>query len=529
MLTKESLDRLAKTSLDVLNKASLNVLSRTSVGVYISDESIELALLRQTKDSVKLVEAASEPIPPGAVSNGVVKDPAILTKAIKTLKNRYKIGAQRTVVSLFARPVLTQIMDLPEDLPANIGQYVRKEVKHCAVLPSRNISLDYCGVPSQYRSGAKRVLVVATENEKVLRLIKALNEAGLNVEAVEPAELACARALYEKEIAPLVDSNVLVALVEGADITLTVFQNQTLDFIRRRNVAEDICQSKEGLTRFTEEISAIIQYYNIEIGEKSGNGNWQLITVLRGSSKGADEIADSLRGKFGDFEVKVVSETHAGDTTPVVTDSEKPTAPLVAIGLAMGLLDVPQPKLKINLMPPESADVKAVKKCALVTANIAAVVLIVMILAVGVLSTILNRADETIVRLKQEEPVTDTRDLLLEQQKVSQQAKELREKLAKINEILHAEHCGDWHLILEDIRHRTPQSLWITTLSGEDSSKIAIKGRSSSYEAVHLFVDMLGNSEYMASAALVEAEKDESAEGLVSYWIDCALKTFEGT
>jgi hypothetical protein len=40
---------------------------------------------------------------------------------------------------------------------------------------------------------------------------------------------------------------------------------------------------------------------------------------------------------------------------------------------------------------------------------------------------------------------------------------------------------------------------------------------------------MLGKSEYMASAALVEAEKDESVEGLVSYWIDCAMTTFEGT
>jgi hypothetical protein len=42
---------------------------------------------------------------------------------------------------------------------------------------------------------------------------------------------------------------------------------------------------------------------------------------------------------------------------------------------------------------------------------------------------------------------------------------------------------------------------------------------------------MLGESEYMVSAALVEAEKDESesAGGLVSYWIDCSLKTFEGT
>ncbi len=523
----ERLRILAKTSLDALNKASLNVLSRTSLGVYISDERIELALVRQSKDGVKLVEAASEPVPAGAISNGSVKDPAILAKAIKTLRNRYKIGAKRTVVSLFARPVLTQIMELPEDLPSNIGQYVRKEVKHCAVLPSRNILLDYCGVSPLSRSAGKRVLVVAAENEKVLRLIKPLNEAGLNVEAVEPAEMACARALYEKEIAPSVDSNVLVALVDGADITLTVFQNQTLDFIRKRNVTEDVCQSREGLGQFIEEISAIIQYYDMEIGERSDN--WRLITVLRGCCEGADEISDSLRRKFGNFEVKVVSETGASENTPVVTDSETPPASLVAVGLAMGLLNVPQPKLKINLVPPESAEIKSVKKYALVTANIAAVVLIVMILAVGALSAILNRTDETIVRLKEGKSLMGTKALLVEQQRISKQAERLRERLEKINAILHSERCGDWNLILEDIRSRTPQSLWITSLSGEDSSKILIRGRSTSYEVVHLFLDMLGESEYMASAALVEAEKDESEGGLVSYSIDCSLTSFEGT
>lgn len=523
----ERLRILAKTSLDAINKASLNVLSRTSLGVYISDQMIELALVRQSKDGVKLVEAASEPVPAGAISNGSVKDPAILAKAIKTLSNRYKIRAKRTAVSLFARPVLTQIMELPEDLPSNIGQYVHKEVKHCAVLPSRNILLDYCGVSALPGSAGKRVLVVAAENEKVLRLIKPLNDAGINVESVEPAEMACARALYEKEIASSVDSNVLVALVDGSDITLTVFKNQTLDYVRKRNVTEDVCQSREGLGRFIEEIGAIIQYYDMEIGE--GSDNWRLITVLRGCCEGADEISDSLRRKFGNFEVKVVSETGVSENTPVVTDSETPPASLVAVGLAMGLLNVPQPKLKIDLMPPESADVKAVKKYALITANMAAAVLIVMILAVGVLSAILNKTNETIVRLKEEEPVMGTKALLAEQQKISKEAEELREKLNKINEILNSEHCGDWHQILEDIRRRTPQSLWITNLSGEDISKIVIKGRSTSYEAVHLFVDMLGESEYMTSAALVEAEKDESVGGLVSYWIDCSLTTFEGT
>lgn len=523
----EQLRTLVKTSLDAINKASLNVLSRTSLGLYISDQTIQLALVRQGKDGVKLVEAASEPVPEGAMSNGSVKDPAILAKAIKTLSNRCRIRAKRTSVSLFARPVLTQIMELPEYMPSNIGQYVHKEVKHCAVLPSRDILLDYCGLSSLSVSAGKRVLVVAAENEKVLKLIKPLNDLGINVEVVEPPEMACARALYEKEIASSVDSNVLIAFVDGSDITLAVFKNQTLDFIRKRNVTEDICQSEEGLGRLIEEIGAIIHYYDMEIGERSDN--WRLITVLRGCCEGTDKISDSLQKKFGNFEVKVLSETGTVENAPVVRDCETPTASLIAIGLAMGLLRVPQPKLKIDLMPPESADVKAVKKYALITANIAAAVLIVMILAVGVLSAILNKTDEAIIRLKQEEPVMGTKALLAEQQKVSKEAGELREKLNKINEILHSEHSGDWHKILEDIRHRTPQSLWITSLSGEDISKIVIKGRSTSYEAVHLFVDMLGESEYMASAALIEAEKDESVDGLVSYCIDCSLKTFEGT
>jgi len=40
---------------------------------------------------------------------------------------------------------------------------------------------------------------------------------------------------------------------------------------------------------------------------------------------------------------------------------------------------------------------------------------------------------------------------------------------------------------------------------------------------------MLGKSEYIVSADLVGAEKDEGVDGLISYSIDCSLATFEGT
>jgi len=503
------------------------MLPKTSLGVDISSEKIELALLRQTGDRVKLLKVASEPVPTGAINRGGVEDPILLAKAIKALRNRERISPRRTVVSLFTHPVLTQIINLPENLPSNIAQYVQREVKHCAALPCKNISLDYCGISSSPSSDAKRIFVVAAEKEGVLRLVKALNEAGLNVEAIEPAELACATALYEKKIAGSLDSCVLIALVEGADVTLSVFRNQTLDFIRKRHIAEGICQFGEGLARFAEEISAIIQYYDVEIGGSSQS--WRLITVLRQAGQRAEGIAGFLQSKFSDLDVEVLSAETGCENMPLTMSANTERASLVAVGLAMKLLDVPQPKLKINLVPSENVEVNAVKQYALITTIIAAAILTVMILFAGILGAGQNITSKIMTSMREKQSSMDTSPFLIEQESLSKQADSLREKLEKINGILHSGYTGDWSLILDDIRHRTPKSLWITSLVGGNNSRIEIRGQSFSYEAAQLFVDMLAESRYIDSADLVEAEKSGMAGGLVSYSIDCSLAAFEGT
>ncbi len=52
---------------------------------------------------------------------------------------------------------------------------------------------------------------------------------------------------------------------------------------------------------------------------------------------------------------------------------------------------------------------------------------------------------------------------------------------------------------------------------------MSLEGLSLSYEAVHLFVDMLNKSEHIDSASLIEAEKDNKTGGLVRYAIECSL------
>lgn len=499
---------------------------KTSLGVDISDETISLALLKETGGGVKVLKAASGPVPAGAIEKGNVKDAVILARAIKALRGSCKIGGRRAVVSLFAQPVLTQIMQLPKNLPSNIGQYVQKEAKHCAVLPCKNVLSDYCGISSS-KSGCSRIFTVATEIEKVYQLIRALSEAGINVEAVEPAEIACARALYEKEIVGELDSNVLIALVEGSEVTLIVFRSQTLDFVRKRNIGEDICQSEQGRNRFAEEIDAIVQYYAMEIDDTVQN--WRLLTVVRQDGQNVEEVSGFLRNRFAEFEIEVVSETGACKNMPFAVEPDAESACLIAVGLAMRLLDVPQPKLKMNLMPPKSAEVRAVKQDMLVAANVAGAILLAMLLLVAVLKVSLNKTDEVIGQKKKEQSSLGTGDLLVERTRLKSQANSFREEIEKLNKILGSGYTGDWSLVLEDVRRRTPEPLWITNLSGGSNSELVVKGWSGSYEAIHLFVDMLGDSEHIDSASLVEAEKSESAGGLVSYAINCSLAVPEGT
>jgi Tfp pilus assembly protein PilN len=152
-----------------------------------------------------------------------------------------------------------------------------------------------------------------------------------------------------------------------------------------------------------------------------------------------------------------------------------------------------------------------------------------MILAVGVLSASLNKTNESITRLKAGQDSTGTHALLDEQERIDRETERLRVELETVDKLLHSGTTGDWDLILDDIRYRTPQSLWITSLFSEDNSRLLIKGRSTSYQSVRLFVETLGGSKYMTSVALVEAEKDEGVGGLVSYSIDCSLTIFEDT
>lgn len=493
--------------------------SKTALGIDISDGWINLAVLKQNAKGIGLLKAASGPVPDGAIKDGNIEDPVILSKAIKELKTRNRIRARQAAVSLFAKPVVMQILDAPKGAPTSIGQFVRNELKSYVTLSGRETAFDFCGIKSGQGPG-KRLLAVAADGQKVAELAKASDLAGLNVEVIEPPLLSYTRAIYAKRIAGKFDCEVLIAVLQGGVLNLCVFRKQSLDFVRVKDISGEKLEPNKLCHCLADQINSIIQFYDIEVADSSGK--WEVV-VVADHAQLPNDAEESLRVKITGVSLEVRNGESASQDTVVAQNDGPEKASVVAIGLAIGLLNKNDNGLRINLVPSESAEVRAVKKQMHITVTIIAAVLLFMELAGAGLSLMANKVNRGIAQEKQTEISQDTYTLLKEQELLDRQIKQLSERPARLSSILGSRHAMDWAKILEDVRSRTPKTVRITNLYGKESSLMYLEGLALSYEAIHLFVKMLNESNYIISASLSETIKKDKAGGLVIYRINCSL------
>ena len=481
--------------------------SNTALGIDVSDGWITLALLARNKYGARLLKAACAPVPDGAVKDGNITNATALAKAIKKLKSKNRIKSHRTVFSLVANPTLMQILDLPGEARGNARQFVNNEVKHYAVLPIKKAAVDFCGIKPSSKSRQQRLLVVATDSQKITAAVRALRREGLNIDGIEPSWIAYARACYAKKIAGTYDTNRLFATIYDGMLTLSVLKSQRLDFVRTKRIEPFLLQSEEYLKWLAEEINAVIKFYELENPGK--NNQWRLTLVTDIGAESVPGTTESLKAWLGPVELEVRTLEHARLT--------------IAVGLAMKLLNVPDCGLNIDLLPPELIEAKTAEKQTLAVANVAAAFIFLVILSVGFLSAKGIKANAHVEHNRKTQVSRKTPALLNQHSSLQRQITGLSEKLGLTNNTLSTGSTFKWGRILDDIRRATPKSVRITALSSSDNFKMLLEGQAFSYAAIYLFVDSLGTCGNIESASLTGTEKHKGPDNLVSYSISCSL------
>jgi len=498
----------------------MKIAVKTALGVDISGGMINIALLRQSAKGLELLKAASAPVPDGAIKNGNVEDPSKLAKAIKDLRLCNKIRTRQAAVSLFARPVVLQIFDLPKNKQVNVGQFVRNELKSYVMLSGLEFASDFCRTISGKGIGS-RLLAAATDSQSVAMLAQASNMAGLSAKVIEPSLLSYTRALYAKKIEGKFDCDVLIAILQDNVLQLCVFRKQAMDFVRVENISEEQAKPEQLSQWLSEKINEIIRSYDVEAVDSSGN--WE-ITVVTDSMELPQSFDESLKTEIKSENVQVRTGQSIRQDTVIEQKDGREKASAVAIGLAIGILNQNDNGLNINLVPPESAEVRVAKKQLFVTAAIIAAMPLLMVLTGTGLSLRANNVKKDIAENMQAALSQDTYTLLNEQELLDRQIKQISDIPAELSSILDSRPSMDWAGILEDVRKRTPKSIRITNLFSRDSSTMYLEGIAISYETIHLFVTMLNKSVYISSASLTETTKEDKSNGFIMYRIDCTLK-----
>ena len=505
----------------------MRFVEKTVTGIDISQESISIVLLKNGKNGPKLVKSVFAAVPAGAIKDGNIADAVLLAKAIREMKVRNRIWTNRAAVSLFAKPVVTQMIEMPKQMPPNLTQFVHGEMKHCAAMPSGDIVLDYCSVGSNKRSADKKVLAAAAETKKVTELVQILGRAGFSAELVEPAILSYLRAVSGKKIAGRSGCNVLVAIFRDNILTLCVLRNGVVDFIRTKEVRQkstpgDLCGW------LAEELAEIQKFYSVEVMDNTGK--WE-IAVFADIAQLPQDAEAILKSKIqaGSLQVRtskdayldtIVGDRPAGDKNAQLSP--------VALGLAVNLLEAQQDDVRLNLMPPQIVQIKEAKRDVVVATTVVAALLLLMVLAVAVPAYMIKKVSGNTAGKTARVSVRNTDKIFEKNRHLDARLQALSDRLDSIAKISASYSDVNWVQLFASIRDAVPASVRIVSLSCSDGQRIQIEGLALSNDAVNLFVSLLEKSPGISTVTLLESSKQEGQKGFINYQISCKLGVKKG-
>jgi Tfp pilus assembly protein PilN len=501
---------------------------KTVAGIDISQERISIVLLRNGRNGPKLVKTVVAPVPDGAIRDGHIANASLLSKTLREIKVRNGIWTNLAAVSLFTRPVVMQMIEMPKQMPSNMTQFIRGEMKHCAAMPSGDIVLDYCLVGSNRRSSDKKILAVAAEMKRVTELIHIFGRAGFSVGQVEPAILSYLRAIGDKKITGRSGSNILVAVLRRDILTLCVLRNGAVDFIRSKEIRQKPASETDLCSWLGDELAEIQKFYSVEMTD--GTAKWD-VTVFADVPQITQDAETVLKAKVqaSSLQLRTIKDAYLDTAIGSQATNDKNEQPSpVALGLAMNLLVKQGDDVRLNLMPPQIVQLNEAKKEALIAAIVVVALLLLMILAVDAPSYMVEKIRSITAAKASQVSVRDT-DLVIEKnQLLDTRIQELSDRLGTVTQISTTHNDANWVSLLENIRKATPATVRITNLSSDDGSKMHIEGLAVSNDAVNAFVSSLEKAPNIVSVALLETNKQEGKKGYVSYQISCKLVVKKG-
>ena len=186
------------------------------VGLDIGSAFVKAVELRPVGNDYELVGFGMSPVPPGAIEQSEIKQPAAVQVAIRQALEQGRIEATDAVIGMSGGSVIAKRVTLPKMSEAELAESIRWEAEQHIPFDIEDVELDFQVLRQD--GPQLEVMLVAVKKGKVQSYVDAVAEAGLSVVIVD-VDVFALETQYEQNFAGEKD---VVALVNiGHETTNT--------------------------------------------------------------------------------------------------------------------------------------------------------------------------------------------------------------------------------------------------------------------------------------------------------------------
>ncbi len=490
--------------------------AKTALGIDIGDRRVSVALVEKTEQGVRVVASAAGDLPQGEGSGHRSSPGKVLSRILRKLGRGARARSVRTAVTTSAPSVILRLLELPKQMPGNLAEFVEGELKQYVAMSGRSMASDYCGIGSGTR---KRLLAVAADSTEVAETLDICGVAGVAAGSVEPAALACVRALLVTD-SQLRRGPALIGMLTRSSLILCLFSSGTLDFVRIRDIpaggdAPDVLRAW-----LCDELNAVLRYSNTESTDEAPH--WQARLVLCDTDIPKDCLADLPALEPG---VKTLVVQDALDSLLILSEGKRDSAPpsLPAVGAALKALDVEGDELRIDLTPDEVVQARRSSRRGWIVANAAAGVFLTVFLLVQMLAWTADAMNRRIEQNRIGGQLHTMPTRIAQDRFVDGELLRMTRELANL-EPIRARREVDWSGMLHSIGQAAPTGVCLTHVTCGDSQNVQLKGMALSHGHAKAFVQNLDAGTSFTSVRLTRLQRRQAAGEIVEYEINCVLK-----
>ncbi|MGD8959744.1 MAG: type IV pilus assembly protein PilM, partial [Desulfobacteraceae bacterium] len=151
------------------------------VGLDIGSRSIKVAELAETKKGPSLKKFGLIDLAPGAIEEGLVRDPKAVADSIRELFKLYNVSEQNVAISIGGYSVIVKKIFVPSMTEEKLQETIHLEAEQYIPFDISDVNLDFQIIgESEHNANQMAVLLVAAKKEMINDYVQLVQMAGLN-------------------------------------------------------------------------------------------------------------------------------------------------------------------------------------------------------------------------------------------------------------------------------------------------------------------------------------------------------------